>query len=71
MPKAGGWKKRREPASEIPDLVTQTKCVLKERHFGTSLVVQWLGLPASTADGTGSIPVQGTKIPHAVRQGLK
>ena len=26
-----------------------------------SLVVQWLGLRASTAGGTGSIPGQGTK----------
>ena len=33
---------------------------------GTSLVVQWLGLRASTAGGTGSIPGQGTKIPQAV-----
>ena len=33
---------------------------------GTSLAVQWLGLRASTAGGTGSIPGQGTKIPHAV-----
>ena len=31
---------------------------------GTSLVVQWLRLHASTAGGTGSIPVQGTKIQH-------
>ena len=32
---------------------------------GTSLVVQWLGLRASTAGDTGSIPGWGTKIPHA------
>ena len=32
---------------------------------GTSLVVQWLRLQASTAGGTGSIPGQGTKITHA------
>ena len=31
----------------------------------TSLVVQWLRLRTSTAWGTGSIPGQGTKIPHA------
>ena len=29
---------------------------------GISLVVQWLGLWAPTAGGTGSIPGQGTKI---------
>ena len=33
---------------------------------GSSLAVQWLGLRASTAGGTGSIPGQGTKIPHAM-----
>ena len=30
----------------------------------TSLVVEWVRLQASTAGGTGSIPGQGTKIPH-------
>ena len=33
---------------------------------GASLVVQWLGLFASNARGMSSIPVQGTKIPHAM-----
>ena len=32
---------------------------------GTSLAVQWLRLRASTARDEGSIPGQGTKIPHA------
>ena len=31
---------------------------------GTSLTVQWLRLSTSTAEGTGSIPGRGTKIPH-------
>ena len=35
--------------------------------LGTSLVVQWLRLPASTAGGMGLIPGQGTKIPHATQ----
>ena len=35
--------------------------------MGTSLVVQWLRLHASTAGGTGSIPGGGTKIPHATQ----
>ena len=30
--------------------------------YGNSLAVQWLGLHASTAEGKGSIPHQGTKI---------
>ena len=34
---------------------------------GTSLAVQWLGLCALTAEGPGSIPGQGTKIPQASR----
>ena len=34
---------------------------------GTSLVLQWLRLCICKAGGTGSIPAQGTKIPHAVQ----
>ena len=30
--------------------------------FGRSLVVQWLGLLAFAAEGTGSIPSRGTKV---------
>ena len=32
------------------------------------LVVQWLGLCTSTAEGLGSIPDLGTKIPHSKGQ---
>ena len=39
--------------------------------FGSSLVVQWLGLRPSTAGGTGWIPSQGSKIPHDARCGKK
>ena len=39
----------------------------KSIGFGTSLVVQCIGLCASTAGGTESIPGQGTKIPHAAQ----
>ena len=35
--------------------------------MGNSLGVQWLGLHASTAGGMGSIPGQGTKVPHAAQ----
>ena len=35
--------------------------------LGISLAVQWLRLCVSTAGGTGSIPCQGTKIPHAAQ----
>ena len=43
----------------------------KYQEFGKSLVVQWLGLHASTAGGTDSIPGCGTKIPHAMQYGQK
>ena len=35
-------------------------------HPGTSLVIHWLRLHAPNAGGMGSIPDQGSKIPHAV-----
>ena len=34
---------------------------------GTSLVIQWVRLYASTAGGMGLIPGWGTKIPHAMQ----
>ena len=43
----------------------------KKAYIGTSLAVQWLGLRASTARDTGSIPSRGTKIPHATWHGQK
>ena len=56
----------------IATIVTKLKCdtILKNTYdknviLGTSLVVQWLGLQASTAGGPSSIPGRGTKIPHA------
>ena len=33
--------------------------------MGNSLAVQWVGLPAFTAEGPGSIPGGGNKIPQA------
>ena len=38
---------------------------LKEQSLGTSLVVQWLGLYASTAGGMILIPGQGARFPQA------
>ena len=38
---------------------------------GASLAVQCLRLSASTARGTGSIPGQGAKIPHATWRSQK
>ena len=34
--------------------------------MGNPLEVQWLGLHTLTAEGQGSIPGRGTKIPQAV-----
>ena len=39
--------------------------------LGTSLVAQWVRLRAPNAGGPGSIPGQGTKIPHAMPCGQK
>ena len=39
--------------------------------MGNSLAVQWLGLGAFTAKGTGWIPGQGTKILRAVWRSQK
>ena len=43
----------------------------KKPMTGTSLVVQWLRLRSPNAGGIGSIPGQGTRIPHATRWGQK
>ena len=47
--------------------------LVKEERGGSSLMVQWLGIRVFTAEGPGSIPGQGTKIPKAVQhsQGKK
>ena len=42
-----------------------------KKKKGTSLAVQWLILPASTAGSVGSTPGQRTKIPHATLCGQK
>ena len=41
-------------------------CPHPHRPLGTSLVVQWLRLCTINAEGLGSIPGWGTKMPHAV-----
>ena len=43
----------------------------KVDSIGTSLVVQWLRLCASSARDVGLIPGWGTKIPHAMWSGQK
>ena len=60
-----GKKKKNQllPTSSIPPNMIKTEA------SGTSLAVQRLGLSASTAQGTGSIPGWRTKILQAVRCG--
>ena len=43
--------------------MTETKS--KRPSTGNSLAVQWLGLHAFTAEGEGSIPGWGTRVPKA------
>ena len=57
-------------------ILTYNKLKLKDRGTGTSLVIQWLRLHASTAGDTGSIPGWETKIlnvmlPHQKKKRFK
>ena len=45
--------------------------LFKKAILGNSLVVRWLELCAFTAEGAGSIPGQGTKIPKATQHSQK
>ena len=42
-------------------------CSLQSQHYGNSLMVQWLGLCAFTAQGPGSVSGRGTKILQVVQ----
>jgi len=56
-----GAREGRDDPPGVPELQ-------KEVRAGTSLVVQWLGLGGLKAEGPGSIPGRGTKIPQAAGQ---
>ena len=43
-----------------------TQCFMSIISQGNFLAVQWLGLLAFTAEGSGSVPGQGTKILQAM-----
>ena len=51
--------------------ILMVKKFLSNNSKGTSLVVQWLRLCASTVGGESLIPGQGTKIPHATGHSQK
>ena len=57
-----------DQSCDSPLVVTGIK---KKLLSGTPLVVQWLTLHTADAGATGSVPGQGTKIPHAVQRGQK
>ena len=59
---------RHEDIGIVMSSVSHPPSTKKSGILGTSLVVQGLRLHASKAVGIGSIPSQGTKIPHAVQQ---
>ena len=42
-------------------------CFIDYAKAGNSLVVQWLELQTFTAEGVGSVPDWGTKIPQAMQ----
>ena len=54
-----GGRKKKWPGIEF-------QCVHLKGHAGTSLVVQWLRLRASSAGDTSSVPGQGTKTEHTL-----
>ena len=56
-------------SQEAGKLVWYSQLFKNSTVCGTSLAVKWLRLCASTARGAGSIPGQGTKIPHALCYG--
>ena len=45
--------------------------IIKNKSPANSLVIEWLRLYAFIAKGPGPIPVQGDKIPQALRCGQK
>ena len=59
------WQSHRRNECPVFIIVLEllTQCILK--LCLNSLVLQWLGLYASTSGTVGSVPSQGTKIPHA------
>ena len=57
-------------ANRMPYLSHKGKVKLNHTEGGASLAVQWLGLHASTAGDTCSIPGLRTKVPHIAGCGL-
>ena len=74
IPSFVGRRKKKKNLSETKnkkELPQYDKLHLKKKSSGNSLVVQWLGLPAFTAKGAGSISGPRAKIPKTVQHGRK
>ena len=56
-------------ASVLP--LMKGEVIIKNKSPANSLVIKWLRLCAFIAKGPGPIPVQGYKLPHALRCGQK
>ena len=57
--------------SSLETLETMEDFDFKKKDLGNSLAVEWLGLHAFTAEGVGSIPGWGIRIPQATQRGQK
>ena len=57
------------PPQEADSLVLPVR--KRKPTLGRSLAVGWLGLGTLTAEGPGSIPGQGTRVPQARQWGQK
>ena len=62
-----------EPKTNVFEICPQIFLyfLFKKVNSGNSLAVQWLEIHAFTAEGTGSIPGWGTKIPQDTRRSQK
>ena len=60
-------KQNQKQKKKMKKTKTQLYAAYKKLTSGNSLVVQWLGCHALTAEGMDSIPGWGTNIPQAVR----
>ena len=60
-----------QSSNSTPGYLSKENENTNQKRYETSLVVQWLRPHASTAGVMGSIPGQGTKIPHAMWRSQK
>ena len=61
-----GWR-----ANLTQHLLVLIATLEKKLQGGNSLAAQWLGLHTLTAEGPGSVPARGTKIPQSASEAKK